>query len=93
MSRFRAYESSYDLTELAIFQQAYDDACRKLGLDPAPADDDLAEVHNECRALRRARPGKLERIRNHIRVAQLAPAEAMTAARVVAVTQRFAPAG
>ena len=25
--------------ELAIFQQAYEDACRKVGLDPAPSDD------------------------------------------------------
>ena len=41
MSRFRAYESSYDSTELAIFQQAYDDACRKLGLDPSPVDDSV----------------------------------------------------
>jgi hypothetical protein len=39
MSRFRAYESSYDSAELAIFEQAYVDACRKLGLDPAPSDD------------------------------------------------------
>ena len=39
MSPFRAYEDGYDSGELAIFQQAYEDACRKVGLDPAPSDD------------------------------------------------------
>jgi hypothetical protein len=39
MFRFRVYEGSYDTEELASFQQAYDDACRKLGLDPSPTDD------------------------------------------------------
>jgi hypothetical protein len=41
MSRFRAYDHSYDPSELAIFQQAYEDACRKLGIDPSPADDTI----------------------------------------------------
>jgi len=39
MSRFRAYEGGYDSAELAIFEQAYEDACRKLGVDPSPTDD------------------------------------------------------
>ena len=39
MSPFRAYEDGYDSGELAIFQQAYEDACRKVGLDPAPSGD------------------------------------------------------
>ena len=39
MSRFRAYEGGYDSAELAIFEQACEDACRKLGLDPSPTDD------------------------------------------------------
>jgi len=39
MSLFRAYEDEYDSGEFAIFQQASEDACRKVGLDPAPSDD------------------------------------------------------
>jgi hypothetical protein len=39
MSPFRDYADRYDSSELAIFQQAYEDACRKLGLDPSPRDD------------------------------------------------------
>ena len=39
MSRFRAFEGAYDPAELAMFRQAYEGACRKLGLDPAPKDD------------------------------------------------------
>ena len=39
MSRFRAYNRRYTSSELAIFQQAYEDACRKLGIDPSPTDD------------------------------------------------------
>jgi CheY-like chemotaxis protein len=38
MSRFQAYEG-YTAGELAIFDQAFVDACRQLGLDPSPADD------------------------------------------------------
>jgi hypothetical protein len=38
MSRFRAYEG-FTTAELAIFEQAFVDACRKLGVDPSPADD------------------------------------------------------
>jgi hypothetical protein len=41
MSRFRAYDRYYDPSELAIFQQAYEDARRKLGIDPSPADDTI----------------------------------------------------
>jgi hypothetical protein len=29
MSRFRAFEGGYDSAELAIFRQAYEDACGK----------------------------------------------------------------
>ena len=39
MSRFRAYDRRYTSSEFAIFQQAYEDACRKLGIDPSPTDD------------------------------------------------------
>ncbi len=39
MSRFRAFEGAYDSAELAIFRQAYEDACRKLDLDPMASDD------------------------------------------------------
>ena len=39
MSGFRAYDRRYTSSELAIFQQAYEDACRKLGIDPSPTDD------------------------------------------------------
>lgn len=35
----RDHEDAYGSGELAIFQQAYEDACRKLGLDPSPSDD------------------------------------------------------
>jgi hypothetical protein len=43
MSRFSAFSSSYDPADLAIFQQAYEDACRKLDLDPSPTDDTVYE--------------------------------------------------
>lgn len=36
MSRFPTSTDSFDSKELAIFQQAYDDACGKLGLDDVP---------------------------------------------------------
>jgi hypothetical protein len=39
LSRFRVYSESYSPEDLAIFRRAYDEACRKLGLDPSPADD------------------------------------------------------
>ena len=39
MSRFSDNDSTYGPDELAIFQAAFDDACRKLGLDPSPPDD------------------------------------------------------
>jgi hypothetical protein len=39
MSRFRDHEAVYGPDELAIFQEAFNDACRKLGLDPSPTDD------------------------------------------------------
>jgi hypothetical protein len=38
MSRFHAYEG-FTSADLAIFEQAFEDACRKLGPDPSPADD------------------------------------------------------
>lgn len=41
MSRFRAHRDRYNSGELAIFQEAYEDACRKLGLDPSPSDDSV----------------------------------------------------
>ena len=40
MSRFRAYEG-FTSAELAIFEQAFADACRRLGVDPTPADDTI----------------------------------------------------
>ena len=39
MSRFRDNDAAYGPDEVAIFQAAFDDACRKLGLDPSPPDD------------------------------------------------------
>ncbi len=39
MSRFRDHAAVYGPDELEIFQEAFDDACRKLGLDPAPSDE------------------------------------------------------
>jgi len=41
MSRFRTYEHGhgYSSEDLAVFEQAFEEACRKLGLDPAPSDD------------------------------------------------------
>jgi hypothetical protein len=39
MSRFRDHAAVYGPDELAIFQEAFDHACRKLGLDPSPTDD------------------------------------------------------
>jgi hypothetical protein len=38
MSRFRSHDGTFGPKELASMQQAYDDACRKLGLDPEPSD-------------------------------------------------------
>jgi len=38
MSRFRSHDGTLTPHELATMQQAYEDACRKLGLDPSPAD-------------------------------------------------------
>jgi len=40
MSRFRAYDG-FAPSELSIFEQAFADACRKLGVDPSPADDSV----------------------------------------------------
>jgi hypothetical protein len=40
MSRFRACED-FTPAELAIFEEAFEDACRKLGVDPTPADDTI----------------------------------------------------
>lgn len=39
MSRFSDNDSTYGRDELAIFQAAFEDACRKLGLDPFPKDE------------------------------------------------------
>jgi hypothetical protein len=39
MSRFREHAAAYGPDELAIFQEAFEHACRKLGLDPDPLDD------------------------------------------------------
>jgi len=38
MSRFHAYEGCTS-AELAIFEQAYQDACRRLDINPSPTDD------------------------------------------------------
>ena len=39
MSHFRDHAAVYGPDELAVFQEAFDHACRKLGLDPSPTDD------------------------------------------------------
>jgi len=39
MSRFDQYTAAYGPDELAIFQEAFEHACRKLGLDPSAPDD------------------------------------------------------
>lgn len=48
MSRFRPYEGIHNPGELAVFRQAYGDACRKLGVDPANSDigDDHCMLRN-----------------------------------------------
>ena len=38
MSPFSPYSATFTPEELAILQQAYEDACRKLGLAPSPSD-------------------------------------------------------
>lgn len=38
MPRFRSHDGTFGSKELASMQQAYEDACRKLGLDPEPGD-------------------------------------------------------
>ena len=45
-------DGPYDASELAIFQQAYEDACRKLGLNPKTSDfvDDYSTVRNRLAA-------------------------------------------
>lgn len=39
MSRFRDTDAGYGPADLAIFEEAFEHACRKLGLDPYPSDD------------------------------------------------------
>jgi len=52
----------YDPMDLAVFQNAYNSACRTLGLDPAPPDtpDAFAQVRNRVAAavLGQARSGE-----------------------------------
>jgi len=45
-------DGPYDASELATFQQAYEDACRKLGLNPKTSDfvDDYSTVRNRLAA-------------------------------------------
>ena len=38
MSYFRDFEGNYQPNELAIFQRAYEGACRKLGIRSTPSD-------------------------------------------------------
>ena len=67
MSRFRAYKGGYEAAELTIFEQAYEDACRKLGLDPSPTDetvyrslrDDLAKAIMNAARFRERNPANL----------------------------------
>lgn len=33
MSRFQSYQTSFGPTDLAVFQNAYEEACRKLGVE------------------------------------------------------------
>jgi hypothetical protein len=47
MSRFLTYKSAYTSGELAIFEEAYRDACRKLDVEPYPSDE---SVHTDLRA-------------------------------------------
>jgi hypothetical protein len=52
----------YDPVDLAVFQSAYDEACRVLGLDPAPRDaaDGFAQVRDRVASavLEQARSGE-----------------------------------
>ena len=41
-SRSRSHDGTFTPHELATMQQAYEDACRKLGLDPSHVRDRLA---------------------------------------------------
>jgi len=45
-------DAPYDSSDLAVFQTAYDEACRVLGLDPAARDarDGLGQVRNRVAA-------------------------------------------
>ena len=42
MSRFLMYKNAYAPGELAIFEEAYRDACRKLEIEPYPSDDTIS---------------------------------------------------
>lgn len=39
MSRFRPHDGTFSANELVTMQRAYEDACRKLRLDPSPQDE------------------------------------------------------
>ncbi len=39
MSRFRDTDPGYGPADVTIFEEAFEHACRKLGLDPYPSDD------------------------------------------------------
>lgn len=40
MFRFRPCETSYKSSELAVFDRAYENACRELGIEPRPPNSD-----------------------------------------------------
>ena len=80
-------DGPYDASELATFQQAYEDACRKLGLNPKTSDfvDDYSTVRNRLAAaiMDAARRGErgTDRLRDRLRIAQLAFAEKIASER------------
>jgi hypothetical protein len=41
MPHFSVYENSYTSDERELFEQAYEDACRRLGINPASGDDSI----------------------------------------------------
>ena len=67
MSRFNTYSPTFNAEELTTLRQAYDDACRKLGLAPSPSNfednkrvrDDLALAITNAAKLGERDPGAL----------------------------------
>jgi len=41
MAQFSAHKNAYAPDELAAFEQAFEDACRRSGIDPTPTDDTI----------------------------------------------------